>query len=155
MAAVVTPFLVTVPKEFAELLVLLVLVVGIILLLCGLLRLGFVTAFISHSVMIGFLFGLAIAVSQAPKLFGLHRSHGETIYQLWHLVEQLSGANWVTFAIGAGAVVLLYALEVRAPRASAPRTRLSSATFGDWSHCRLDPLPASFPSNQLPIISND
>jgi sulfate permease, SulP family len=122
MAAVVTPFLVTAPKEFAELLVLLVLVVGIILLLCGLLRLGFVTAFISHSVMTGFLFGLAIhiAVSQAPKLFGLHRSHGETIYQLWHLVEQLSGANWVTFAIGAGAVVLLYALEVRAPRAPAP-----------------------------------
>ena len=122
MAAVVTPFLVTVPKEFAELLVLLVLVVGIILLLCGLLRLGFVTAFISHSVMTGFLFGLAIhiAVSQAPKLFGLHRSHGETVYQLWRLVEQLSGANWVTFAIGAGAVILLYALEVRAPRAPAP-----------------------------------
>jgi sulfate permease, SulP family len=122
MAAVVAPFLVTVPKEFAELLVLLVLVVGIILLLCGLLRLGFVTAFISHSVMTGFLFGLAIhiAVSQAPKLFGLHRSHGETVYQLWRLVEQLSGANWVTFAIGAGAVVLLYALEVRAPRAPAP-----------------------------------
>src|SRR6516165_10433936 len=69
MAAVVAPFLVTDPKELAELLVLLVLLVGIILLLCGLLRLGFVTAFISHSVMTGFIFGLAIhiAVNQAPK----------------------------------------------------------------------------------------
>ena len=84
MAAVVAPFLVTDPKELAELLVLLVLVVGIILLLCGLMRLGFVTAFISHSVMTGFIFGLAIhiAVNQAPKLFGLHRAQGETIYQL-------------------------------------------------------------------------
>ena len=62
MAAVVAPFLVTDPKELAELLVLLVLLVGIILLLCGLLRLGFVTAFISHSVMTGFIFGLAIHI---------------------------------------------------------------------------------------------
>jgi high affinity sulfate transporter 1 len=122
MAAVVAPFLVTGPKETHELLVLLVLVVGIIFLLCGLLRLGFVTAFISHSVMTGFIFGLAIhiAVSQAPKVFGLPKGHGETIYQLWQLVGQLGGANWVTFTIGAGALVLLYALEARTPRAPAP-----------------------------------
>ena len=122
MAAVVSPFLVSGPKELGELLVLLVLVVGIILLLCGLLRLGFVTAFISHSVMTGFLFGLAIhiGVSQAPKLFGLHKSHGETIYQLWNLIERLSGANWATFTIGAVALVLLFVLEVRTPRVPAP-----------------------------------
>ena len=48
MATVVAPFLVTEPRELAELLVLLVLVVGIIFLLCGLVRLGFVITFISH-----------------------------------------------------------------------------------------------------------
>ena len=122
MAAVIAPFLVTDPKELAELLVLLVLLVGIILLLCGLLRLGFVTAFISHSVMTGFIFGLAIhiAVNQAPKLFGLPRGQGETIYQLWHLIGQLGGTNWVTLAIGAGALALLYGLEARDPRAPGP-----------------------------------
>jgi len=122
IAAVIAPFLVTDPKELAELLVLLVLLVGIILLLCGLLRLGFVTAFISHSVMTGFIFGLAIhiAVNQAPKLFGLPRGQGETIYQLWHLIGQLGGTNWVTFAIGAGALALLYGLEARDPRAPGP-----------------------------------
>jgi sulfate permease, SulP family len=122
MAAVVAPFLVTNPNELGELLVLLVLMVGIILLLCGLLRLGFITAFISHSVMTGFIFGLAIhiAVSQAAKIFGLPRLHGETIYQLWHLIGQLGGANWVTFAIGAGALALLYIFEARIPRAPAP-----------------------------------
>jgi MFS superfamily sulfate permease-like transporter len=122
MAAVVAPFLVTNPAELAELLVLLVLIVGIIFLLCGLVRLGFVIAFISHSVMTGFVFGLAIyiAVSQAPKLFGLPRGHGETLYQLWHLTGQLGAANWVTFAIRAGALGLLYIFEWRAPRAPAP-----------------------------------
>ncbi|MBV9377335.1 MAG: SulP family inorganic anion transporter, partial [Alphaproteobacteria bacterium] len=122
MATVVAPFLVTDPGEWAELLVLLVLVVGIIFLLCGLVRLGFVIAFISHSVMTGFVFGLAIyiAVSQIPKLFGLSKAHGETLYQLWHLVGQLGAANWVTFAIGAGGLALLYIIETRAPRAPGP-----------------------------------
>ena len=122
MAAVVAPFLVSNPNELGELLVLLVLIVGIIFLLCGLLRLGFITAFISHSVMTGFIFGLAIhiAVSQAPKIFGLPHGHGETVYQLWHLVEPLGEANWVTFLLGAGALVLLYLLEARSPRTPAP-----------------------------------
>jgi MFS superfamily sulfate permease-like transporter len=122
MATVVAPFLVSDPSELAELLVLLVLVAGIIFLLCGMARLGFVVAFISHSVMTGFVFGLAIyiAVSQAPKLFGLPRVHGETLYQLWHLIAQLGAANWVTFAIGAGGLALLYLCEARAPRAPAP-----------------------------------
>jgi len=122
MATVVAPFLVTGPSELAELLVLLVLVVGIIFLVCGVVRLGFVIAFISHSVMTGFVFGLAIyiAVSQVPKLFGLSRAHGETLYQLWHLIGQLGADNWITFAIGAGGLALLYIIEARAPRAPGP-----------------------------------
>jgi sulfate permease, SulP family len=122
MAAVLAPFLVTDPKELIELLVLLVLLVGIILLLCGLLRFGFATAFISHSVMTGFIFGLAIhiAVNQAPKLFGLPRGQGETVYQLWHLIGQLGGTNWMTFTIGVGALALLYGLEARDRRAPGP-----------------------------------
>ena len=122
IAAVLAPFLVTNTEELTKLLILLVLLVGIILLLCGLLRLGFVTAFISHSVMTGFIFGLAIhiAVNQAPKLFGLPRGHGEAVYQLWHLIGQLGGTNGMTFAIGAGALALLYALEASDPRAPGP-----------------------------------
>ena len=122
MATVVSPFLVTSAGELDELLVLLVLVVGIVFLLGGLVRLGFVIAFISHSVMTGFVFGLAIyiAVSQFSKLFGLPRGHSAVLYQLWHLIGQLGAANWVTFAIGAGGLALLYILEARAPRAPAP-----------------------------------
>ena len=122
MATVVAPFLVTSAGELAELLVLLVLVVGIIFLLSGLVRLGYVVSFISHSVMTGFVFGLAIyiAVSQVSKLFGLPRGHGDILYQLWHLIGQLEAANWVTFAIGAGALALLYVFDARAPRAPAP-----------------------------------
>ena len=122
MAAAIAPFVITDASELAELLVLLVLLAGVIFLLCGLLGLGFITAFISHSVMTGFVFGLAIhiAVSQAPTIFGLPGFHGETVDQLWHLVGQLGGANWVTFAIGSAALALLYVFEARIPRAPTP-----------------------------------
>ena len=44
----------------------------------GLLRLGFITAFLSKPVMGGFVFGLAIfvTVSQLPKLFGIKKGEG-------------------------------------------------------------------------------
>ena len=134
MAVVVAPFLVTNPDELRALLLLLVVVVGFILLLCGLLRLGFVTAFISHSVMTGFVFGLAIhiAVSQASKIFGVPRGHGETIEQLWFLIGQLGGTNWVTFVIGAGGLIFLYLVEHRAPRAPAPLMIMAGGILAVW-----------------------
>jgi MFS superfamily sulfate permease-like transporter len=121
MATVVAPFIVAEPGELAELLVLLVLVVGTIFLLCGLMRLGFVIAFISHSVMTGFVFGLAIyiAVTQAPKFFGLPRGHGGTLYQLWYLIGQLAAANWMIFAIGAGPGLVVHPAGARSPGARA------------------------------------
>jgi SulP family sulfate permease len=165
MAAVVAPFLVTNSTEFGELLVLLVLVAGIIFLLCGLLHLGFVTAFISHSVMIGFIFGLAIhiAVSQAPKIFGLPSGHGETVYQLWHLIGQLGEANWVTFSVGAGGLALLYFLEARTPRLPGPLfimaagiLTVSVLRLADEHGVQIvGAMQAGFPTLKLPKVSLD
>jgi MFS superfamily sulfate permease-like transporter len=52
--------------------------------------------------MTGFIFGLAIdiAANQTPKIFGLPKGHGENIDQLWHLLGQLGGTHWATFAVG-------------------------------------------------------
>ena len=52
--------------------------VGVILILAAVLRLGFVAQFISEPVLIGFKagIGLVIIVDQAPKLLGLHLAQG-------------------------------------------------------------------------------
>jgi MFS superfamily sulfate permease-like transporter len=85
---------------------------GILFLCSGLLRLGFVTQFLSRPVMEGFVFGLAIfvTVGQLPKLFGLEKGSGDTISQFVHLVTHLGGASWTTFAVVAVALVLLLSL---------------------------------------------
>ena len=59
-------------------------------------------------------------MNQAPKLFGLPRGHGETIYQLWDLIGQLGSTNWVTFIVGVVALALLYGIEAHRPRAPGP-----------------------------------
>ena len=72
-------------------------------------------------VMEGFVFGLAIfvTVSQLPKLFGLEKGPGDTIRQFVYLIAHLGSASWLTFAVGAIALVILFALERYVPRVPA------------------------------------
>jgi sulfate permease, SulP family len=91
----------------------LVIFCGGLFLVAGLLRLGFVAQFLSRPVMEGFVFGLAIfvTVSQLPKLFGIEKGPGDTIAQLVHLIGHLDDTSLTTLAVGAGALVLLFAVE--------------------------------------------
>jgi SulP family sulfate permease len=96
----------------------LVLFCGGLFMIAGLLRLGFVAQFLSRPVMEGFVFGLAIfvTVSQLPKLFGIEKGSGDTIKQFVHLIGHLGDTSGATLAVGAGALVLLFAVERFAPK---------------------------------------
>jgi sulfate permease, SulP family len=96
----------------------LVLFCGGLFLIAGLLRLGFVAQFLSRPVMEGFVFGLAIfvTVSQLPKLFGIEKGSGDTIKQFIHVIGHLGDTSGATLAVGAGALVLLFAAERLAPK---------------------------------------
>jgi len=98
---------------YAGLAAALVVLTGILFAASGLFRLGFVTQFLSRPVMEGFVTGLAIfvMVSQLPKLFGLSKGPGDTIRQFGHLVAHLGSASLTTFAVGAVALVMLFALD--------------------------------------------
>ena len=89
-----------------------VLVTGVVFLVAGLARLGFVTQFLSKPVMDGFVMGLAIfvAVGQLNKLFGVSKPEGNTVEKLIGIIRQLPQTNWVTFAVGATALALLFLL---------------------------------------------
>src|SRR4051794_10641524 len=83
------------PDEYAALAAGMVLFAGALLLLAGLLRLGFIAQFLSRPIMAGFVFGLAlfVTVSQLPKLLGIPKGEGDTIRQFAHIVEHLGAAN--------------------------------------------------------------
>lgn len=89
-----------------------VLVVGVVFLIAGVARLGFITQFLSKPVMDGFVTGLAVfvAVGQLNKLFGVEKGEGNTIQKLLTIVRELPEANTVTIAVGASALALLFIL---------------------------------------------
>jgi SulP family sulfate permease len=84
--------------------------VGIIELVMGLLRLGFIVNFISQPVLVGFMnaAALVIAFSQVKTLLGVKVPSSERFFeQLWLLAINLASINWVTLAISALSIAIL------------------------------------------------
>jgi len=83
---------------------------GMILLLMGVFRLGFLANFLSHPVIAGFITasGVIIAASQLKHIFGIDAS-GHNLYELLiSLWQHLGEFNGFTFAIGAVATAFLF-----------------------------------------------
>ncbi len=93
--------------------------VGLMLLVTGMLRMGWVANFLSHPVMSGFTSAAAllIAASQLKHLFGLSVPRGLRIDQtLMQLFEQMGSANGVAMAIGFSSMALLLFIRGPLPR---------------------------------------
>ena len=105
-------------ERYAALSAMLAMVVGGMILLTGIAKLGFISDFLSKPVITGFLFGvsLSIIVSQAPKLFGLRGGTGDIFQQLSQLVTGLHNMNPLTLTIGAGSLMLIFILKRYARR---------------------------------------
>jgi len=100
----------------------LVLMVGAILLLASVLRLGFVANFISEPVLTGFKagIGVVIVVDQIPKLLGIHFPKGPFFGNLLSIVKGIPETSVPTLCVALAMIALLFALEHWTPRAPAP-----------------------------------
>jgi sulfate permease, SulP family len=96
----------------------LALMVGIILLVAGAARLGFLSQFLAASVVTGFVIGLAvtITVGQIPALLGIPSVSGTIIEKLVQIAESLDELNTYTTVLGIGSLVGILALKRIAPR---------------------------------------
>lgn len=138
-----------------------VVLTGVLFVIAGLCRLGFITAFLSKPVMEGFVFGLAIfvTISQLPKLFGLDKGDGDSLEQLAHLVTSLGGTSVVTFVVGALALAVLFGLERFLPKLPGGLIVLvvaivGSALFSLDTHgvATVGTLPSGLPVPSIPDV---
>ncbi|MCD8513265.1 MAG: sulfate permease [Nitrincola sp.] len=97
--------------EYVTLVILLTFMSGLMLLLMGLVKLGFLANFLSHPVISGFITasGLIIAASQARHLLGLDAEGVNFVMVIYGLLSRLNETHWITFAIGTGTLAFLYA----------------------------------------------
>jgi sulfate permease, SulP family len=112
----------------------LTLLVGAILLLARILRLGFVANFISAPVLTGFKagIGLVILLDQAPKLFGLHISKQSFFADILGLLHHLPETSVPTLAVAAATGAFLVAAEVLRPHSPAPLIAVAVAIAASW-----------------------
>ena len=104
------------PDLKVEAVILLTLMVGAIQLLIWALRMGDLTRYISHSVIIGFTLGAAalIVLDQLKNLLGLQAVggvHDHFLYRFWRTLTEGGSVHVETLALGVGAALLLLALR--------------------------------------------
>jgi sulfate permease, SulP family len=140
----------------------LTLLVGAILVLASLLRLGFIANFISEPVLIGFKAGIALVIvlDQLPKLLGIHFAKGTFLQNLLAILRGIPETSLPTLAVGIVMMALLFGLEHFLPRAPAPLIAVAAgiagmSLFGLQNHGveSVGQIPRGLPSLTLPDFS--
>jgi MFS superfamily sulfate permease-like transporter len=117
--------------DYGELAAVLALLVGLLLLLAGVFRAGWVADLLSIPVMTGFLAGIAIqiAISQAPALLGLPPGEGAVFRRVAMIADDIGETSLPTLAIGASCLASIVLFEKISPRIPGALIALATATF--------------------------
>ncbi|WP_316149033.1 SulP family inorganic anion transporter [Cupriavidus sp. BIC8F] len=88
---------------------------GVVCIVMGLLRLGFITELLSKPIRYGYMNGIALAVlvSQLPKLFAISIEDAGPLREMISLGRAILAGetNWYSLAVGAGSLVLILFLK--------------------------------------------
>lgn len=136
--------------------------VGIMLLVAAILRLGFLADFISFPVMKGFLFGLAltIIIGQVPKLLGVEKGTGNFFDQVYFVLNEIGESNLSTMALAGAAIMVMIVLESRFKKMPAVLILFVATLFlsyimdfeGNFDIAVVGTIPQGLPSLAAPAV---
>jgi high affinity sulfate transporter 1 len=109
VAAILGPLAKGNDEQYMAMMVILTLMTGLLYVLAGIGRMGFIANFLSQPVLTGYLNAIAliIIVGQLPKFFGYHGAGGELFDQLREFVLQIGNLHLPTTLLGCGLLLLL------------------------------------------------
>jgi SulP family sulfate permease len=118
VATVLAPMAVVGSEEYVALAATLGILVGIVLIIGGLLRLGRIADFLSRPILAGYVFGsgLLIIGSQLADLFGIDVESALYATDLGAVLRNLDQTNMAALAIGLGSIGVVLAFKRLAPR---------------------------------------
>ena len=135
--------------------------VGVLLILASLLRLGFVANFISVPVLTGFKTGIALVIvlDQLPKLLGFHIIKQGFIRDLFSIIHHLPQISLITLAVAAVVLLVLIVMERLWPHSPAPLVAVGGSIAASWFFgldaqgvATVGLIPQGFPSLTLPNV---
>jgi SulP family sulfate permease len=123
------------PQRYIELAIVLAALVGLIQLMMGVVRAGFLVNLLSHPVLTGFTAAAAIIIgmSQLGGLTGLSIEKGAVHDMLLQAFSSWDAVSIPTIAIGVGALVAGFTLRRVAPLLPAPMLLVALGTFASWA----------------------
>ena len=133
--------------------------VGAMLLVARLMRLGFVASFISTPVLTGFKagIGLVIVLDQIPKLLGIHIHKHGFFADLLSVVQHIPDSSLATLAVAAATLLVLIGMERLWPHSPAPLVAVGGGIAASWllglkafGVSTVGLIPQGFPSLTLP-----
>jgi sulfate permease, SulP family len=136
--------------------------VGVMLVVARLMRLGFVANFISTPVLTGFKagIGLVIVVDQVPKLLGIHITKEGFVRDLFDIAQHLPATSLITLTVAAATFAILIGMERLKPHSPAPLVAVGGAIAASWffglqAHgvSTVGLIPRGFPAITVPDIS--
>lgn len=136
--------------------------VGVLLILASLLRLGFVANFISAPVLTGFKTGIALVIvlDQLPKLLGFHITKQGFIRDLFSIIHHLPQTSLITLAVAIVVLLVLIVMERLWPHSPAPLVAVGGSIAASWFFgldaqgvATVGLIPQGFPSLTLPNVA--
>jgi high affinity sulfate transporter 1 len=149
------------PAKLATATATLTALVGAMLLMARLMRLGFVANFISAPVLTGFKagIGLVIVLDQVPKLLGVHISKQGFFVDLLSVGHHIPETSLMTLAVAAATMIVLIGMERLWPHSPAPLVAVGGAIAASWFFglqalgvSLVGQIPQGFPSPTLPAL---
>jgi high affinity sulfate transporter 1 len=112
----------------------LVALVGLMLVLAAVLRLGFVANFISTPVLTGFKagIGLVIVLDQVPKLLGIHITKQGFFHDVLSVVQHVPETSLLTLAVAGATFAVLIGMERLWPHSPAPLVAVGGGIAAAW-----------------------
>ncbi|RDH77283.1 solute carrier 26 family protein [Mycolicibacterium moriokaense] len=149
------------PARYAALAAAVAVLVGVICLIAGLLRIGFLADLLSRPVLVGYMSGVAVIMigSQLGKVTGVSVAGDQFIDQVRSFLAEVDSVHWPTAVLAAAVLAILLVLARVTPRLPGPLIAilLATAVVAVFSLERsgirvIGHVPSGFPAAALPAV---
>ena len=147
--------------QAAELVAAIAIVTGLLFLALALLRLGWISRFLSKAVVTGFLAGAAVdvVVGELPKLTGTDAEGDNAWRELGSWLGSLGDVHWATVAVGVLALALILGLRFLAPAVPGALVLVAAGILaayvldlGEHGVALVGDVPSGLPTPELPDL---
>ncbi len=149
------------PQRYMTLMVAMTLMTGVLCIVAGAGRFGFIANFLSQPILVGYLNGIALIllVGQIPKLLGLPSEASDFFPKVAELAGHLDATHLPTLVLGTALLALFLALRQVAPRLPAALivvvagiVAVAALELQDRGIAVLGAVPGGLPEMVLPVI---